>query len=89
MKTEERRNVEISLDARTYLWLEACAAWRNVSVENLARVYVEDWIDIDYPQSRGRHTRRGIYRDGPIELCERTRQEASRNWIKDLGEEAP
>ncbi|MEF2546849.1 hypothetical protein VQ045_06740 [Aurantimonas sp. E1-2-R+4] len=89
MSDDKRNTVEVAFDDRTFRRLVACAEWRKVPVPELVRAYAEDWVDIDYPESRGRHTRRATYRDGPIGLCEGTRQEASRNWIKDLGEEAP
>jgi hypothetical protein len=69
--------------------LEACAAWRNVSVEMLARAYVEDWLDIDYPESQGRLTRRGIHRDGPIGLDTHTQEVTSSNWRTELGVAKP
>ena len=62
------RTVEFALDRGALERLVVCAAWRKVSVADLARAYVEDWIDIDYPESQGRLTRRGIYR-GPVGLA--------------------
>jgi Ribbon-helix-helix protein, copG family len=61
--------VEFTLDSEVMKRLVVCAAWRNVSVAQLVRAYVEDWIAIDYPESQGRLTRRGIYRDEPIGLA--------------------
>ena len=68
MREETNETVEITLSAETMRMLRACAAWRNVSVHELIQAYVEDWIDVDYPESRGRLTRRCIYREGPIGL---------------------
>ncbi|TFF17186.1 hypothetical protein E3C22_24320 [Jiella endophytica] len=79
--------IEIEFDEVTMRRLSACAAWRQISVPGLVRAYVEDWIDIDYPESRGRHTSRGLRRDGPIGLCDDTARHASRNWMRDLGED--
>jgi hypothetical protein len=79
--------IEVMFDDVGMMRLRACAAWRNVSVEELVRAYVEDWIDVDYPESQGRLTRRGIYRDGPIALDPQAKQRTSRNWVRDLGEE--
>ena len=84
MVDDEGSKVVLTFDATTAARLRACAAWRNVSVEEVAQAYVEDWIDIDYPNSHGRLTRRGINRDGPIGLCERTRELTSRNWEAEL-----
>ena len=70
--------IDVALDEQAMQRLTACAAWRNVSVSELVRLYVEDWIDIDYPESQGRHTRRGIYRDGPIGLDAELQQQ--RRW---------
>ena len=84
MRDKTDQKVEVEFDKDTMEMLTACAVWRNVPVEELVRAYVEDWIDIDYPESRGRPTRRGIHRDGPIGLDPQTQQEASRNWIKEL-----
>jgi hypothetical protein len=74
------QTITVTFSDETMDMLKACAAWRNVSVEDLVRVYAEDWLDIDYPESRGRLTRRGIHRDGPITLDEQTRQQTSQNW---------
>jgi hypothetical protein len=77
--------IEIALDDETMRMLAACAEWRNVSVTELAQAYVEDWLDVDYPESQGRSTRRGIHRDGPITLDPQTRQETPQNWREELG----
>lgn len=77
--------IQVHFNEQTIGMLVACAAWRNVPVEDLVRAYAEDWLDIDYPESRGRHTRRGIHRDGPITLDQQTRQETSSNWRDELG----
>lgn len=77
--------VQVTFSKETMGMLNACAAWRNVSIEELARAYVEDWLDIDFPESQGRRTRRGIHRDGPITLDEQTRQQTSQNWRDELG----
>ena len=75
-------SVEVVLDETTMERLEVRALWRSVSVADLARAYIEDWIDIDYPESQGRLTRRGIHRDGPIGLDPDFL--APGNWRKDL-----
>ena len=85
MDNNGQRKVEVTFDDETMKMLEACAAWRNVSVAELVKAYVEDWIDIDFPESQGRRTRRGIHRDGPITLDELTRQQTSQNWRDELG----
>ena len=76
--------VTTSFDAETMSRLSSCAAWPE-SVEELVQAYVLDWIDIDYPESQGRLTRRGIHRDGPITLDELTRAQTSQNWRDELG----
>jgi hypothetical protein len=77
--------VHVEFDAEAMKMLETCAAWRHVSVEQLVKAYVEDWLDIDYPESQRRLTRRGVHRDGPITLDEQTRQQTSQNWRNELG----
>ena len=85
MGQEDIQKVEVSFDAETMAMLTACAAWRKVSVSELVRAYAEDWLDIDYPESQGRFTRRGIHRDGPITLDAEARQQTSQNWRGELG----
>ena len=85
MGQEDAQKVEVTFDNETMMMLAACAAWRNVSVSELVRAYSEDWLDIDYPESQGRFTRRGIHRDGPITLDEQTLQQTSQNWRDELG----
>lgn len=80
-----KQTVQVTFDKETSDMLEKCAAWRKVSVEELVRAYVEDWLDIDFPESQGRRTRRGIYRDGPITLDAQTRKQTSQNWRDELG----
>ena len=77
--------VHVTFSDESMEMLKTCAAWRNVSVEELVRAYAEDWLDIDYPESQGRRTRRGVHRDGPITLDEQTRQQTSQNWRDELG----
>lgn len=84
MTEKNGQTVQITFDDEAVKMLEACAAWRNVSVEDLVKAYVEDWIDIDYPESQGRLTRRDIHRDGPITLDPYTQQTTSRNWRDEL-----
>lgn len=84
MNDDSTQKVEVAFHGEMMEMLVACAAWRRVSVSDLVRAYVEDWIDIDYPESRGRLTRRGIYRDGPLGLEAQTMQETSRNWREEL-----
>lgn len=60
--------IPLSLTSDMARRLEECAKWRNLSVPELVRANVEDWIAIDYPESKGRLTRRGIHRDGPLAL---------------------
>lgn len=79
------RTVTVTFSDETMDMLKACTAWRDVSVEDLVRAYAEDWLDVDYPESRGGRTRRGIHRDGPITLDEQTRQQTSQNWRDELG----
>ena len=79
------RQLTISLDDETTKMVEACAAWRGVSVERLAHAYILDWLDVDYPETQGRLTRRGIYRDDPIGLEPQTSQQTSPNWRDELG----
>lgn len=82
------RKITIAFDDETMKLVEACAAWRGVSVEELAQAYILDWLDTDFPESQGRQTRRGIHRDGPITLDEQTRQQTSSNWRDELGKPA-
>ncbi len=84
MTDDTKPPLEVHLDETAMRRLEAIAVWRETTVTELVQAYVEDWIDIDYPASQGRLTRRGLYRDGPPGLCEKTRQETSRNWEADL-----
>ncbi|MBA3449524.1 MAG: ribbon-helix-helix protein, CopG family [Pseudaminobacter sp.] len=84
MGDELAHRVEVTLDEEAMKMLTACAAWRKVPVTELVRAYVEDWIDIDYPESQGRLTRRGIYRDGPLGLDAHARKETSHNWRDEL-----
>jgi hypothetical protein len=79
------RTVQVTFNEETMDMLKACAVWRKVSVEELVRAYVEDWLDIDFPESQGRLTRRGLHRDGPITLDDQTRQQTSPNWRDELG----
>ena len=85
----DERTVHVSFDQQTMDMLRTCAAWRKVSMEQLVRAYVEDWLDVDYPESQGRLTRRGTYRDDPITLDAQARQEVSSNWRDDLGISRP
>jgi hypothetical protein len=75
-------SIQVPLDDEAMERLKTCALWRKVSVEELVRAYVEDWIDVDFPASQGRSIRRGLYRDGPLGLD--TNFLASRNWIEEL-----
>jgi hypothetical protein len=77
--------VNVTFDKETMDMLDACAKWRNVSVEELVQAYVVDWLDIDYPESQGRLTRRAIHRDGPITLDKQTLEQTSSNWRAELG----
>lgn len=81
----DNQTVQMTFDRETMDMLAACAKWRGVPIEELAKAYVQDWLDIDFPESQGRHTRRGIYRDGPITLDEQARLETSPNWRDELG----
>ena len=85
----DERTVHMSFDQQTMGMLRTCAAWRKVSVEQLVRAYVEDWLDLDYPESQGRLTRRGTYRDGPITLDAQARHAVSSNWRDELGISRP
>lgn len=87
MGGETGHKIEIVLDDETMKMLAACAEWRNVSVADLVKAYVEDWLDVDYPESQGRLTRRGIDRDGPLMLDPKTKRMTSRNWRRELGRE--
>lgn len=79
MCEDSDQKIEVAFSKETMEMLTACAEWRQVSVEKLICAYVEDWLDVDYPESQGRLTRRGIHRDGPIGLDPGTQQTASRN----------
>lgn len=76
--------VLLEFDSDAFALLEACAAHRGVSVEEVARAYVEDWIDVDYPTSRGRITREATYRDEPLTFADEARREKSLRWRRDL-----
>ena len=56
----------IELSEETHQRLTACAEKRGAAVDELATAYVEDWLNIEYAELRGRHSRRGLHRDGPI-----------------------
>jgi hypothetical protein len=65
-------SVEVILDEITMARLELCARWREVSVPDLARAYIEDWIDVDAEEATGRpFLRNSIYRDYKISIEER------------------
>jgi hypothetical protein len=81
----DEQTVQLTFSKETMGMLRACAEWRKMSVEDLARAYVEDWLDIDFPESKGRNTRRSINRDGPITIDEQTRHQTSQNWRDELG----
>jgi hypothetical protein len=83
--TNGDQSVQIIFDKETMGMLTACAEWRGIPVEELAKAYIEDWLDVDYPESQGRLTRRGIHRDGPITLDAQTRQQTPPNWRDELG----
>lgn len=83
--TNSDRSIQITFDKETVDMLMACGKWRGISIEELAKAHVEDWLDIDYPESQDRLTRRGIHRDGPITLEAQTRQQTSPNWRDELG----
>ena len=57
------RTVEIALTEPELAKLEACAAYRNMSVTEVVQHYLNDWIDVDYPSSTGTFSRRQLYRD--------------------------
>ena len=76
--------VQIEFDDDTFALLEACAAHRGVSIEEVARAYVEDWIDVDYPALRGRIVREATYRDEPLRFADAARHEKSLRWRRDL-----
>jgi hypothetical protein len=46
--------------------LASVAANRGVTLEELAKAYIEDWLGIEYAELVGRLSRRAIYRDGPV-----------------------
>ncbi|MDX8443690.1 hypothetical protein [Mesorhizobium australafricanum] len=81
----DNQTVQMTFDPETMNMQVACANWRGVSIEELAKAYVQDWLDVDFPESQGRHTRRGLHRDGPITLDEQARQQTSPNWRDELG----
>ncbi|AZO04106.1 MULTISPECIES: hypothetical protein [unclassified Mesorhizobium] len=81
----DNQTVQMTFDRETMDMLAGCAKWRGVSIEELVKAYVQDWLDIDFPESHGRHTRRSIHRDGPITLDEQARQQTSPNWRDELG----
>ncbi len=56
----------LEIDNKLKQRLKPCAKRRGVSVEELAIAYIEDWAHLDYADVMGRHTRRHVYRDGPI-----------------------
>jgi len=81
----EAHQVTITFDEETMSMLAACAGWRSVSVKELVKAYVKDWPDIDYPEFRGRDTRQGLLRDGPITPDSQTRQNTSPSWRNGSG----
>jgi hypothetical protein len=85
MSRDKDCKIEFTLNRETMDMPAACAEWRGISVEELAKAYVEDWLDLDYPESQGRLTRRSIHRDGPITLDAQTQQQTSPNWRDELG----
>ena len=62
--------IELNLDGKLAERLIACAEKRNVTPEELAMAYVEDWVSVEFAEFNGRASRRSIYRDGPIAFDE-------------------
>jgi hypothetical protein len=62
-----KRTVQIVLDESVADQLELCAKKRGVSAEQLARAYVEDWVDADARP----FSRRNTYREHTMTLEER------------------
>jgi hypothetical protein len=58
--------LKLNIDGKLKQRLAFCAERRGVSAEELAIAYIEDWALLDYADAMGRHTRRHVYRDGPI-----------------------
>ena len=57
------RTVKIALTERELAKLDACAKCRQMSVVEVVRRYLNDWIDTDYPAAMGTFSRRQLYRD--------------------------
>lgn len=57
------RTVAIALTEEELAKLEACAAYRSMSVTGVVQHYLNDWIETDYIASTGRFSRRQLYRD--------------------------
>ena len=57
------RTVKISLTEQELARLDACAKYRQMSVVEVVRHYLNDWIDTDYPAATGTFNRRQLYRD--------------------------
>jgi hypothetical protein len=78
-----QNTIQAGPGAQTAQMLSACAAWRGLTVEDPARLYIEGWIDVDFPEMRGRHTRRSMHRDGPLGLEAKV---ARHDWLKEPGD---
>ena len=57
------RTVAIALTELEFAKLEACAAYRKMSVAEAVQHYLNDWIDTDYPAATGTFSRRQLYRE--------------------------
>jgi plasmid stability protein len=63
----DKMTVEVSLDADIADQLRLRAGRRGVSVSELAKAYIEDWVDADL----GPFSRKAIYREHTTTLEER------------------
>lgn len=64
----------VGIEAVAYERLQKVAESRGVPVKELAEAYIEDWLSIEYAELVGRHSRRAIYRDGPIAFDPQARE---------------
>ena len=64
-QAEKDLTVTLVLSEENMEKLQACAEYRGLSVEDVVRLYVQDWIDTDYSTSQGAISRRMLYRDYP------------------------
>jgi hypothetical protein len=70
-----KTTIEIDLTGSAAQRLSELAASRGCTPAELARVYIEDWMDAESDQLKGRFSRDSIYRDRRMSIDERLSQQ--------------